>query len=82
MLRSLAIVAVVALMPLAPAAAVVAINAPAHAVPRPASARIPAPSVDAGLMGFTFGEVAAALAGLVVVGLALATGRQPHSVVA
>lgn len=64
------------LMPLMPAAAVVAIDAPARGVPAPTpAAQTPADT------GLSFGEMAAALGGLMIFGI-VAVGSRRHTVTA
>jgi hypothetical protein len=82
MLRSYAIALLVALVSAAPATAVIAIAESPHPAPQAAHRPVPVPIAESGPFGLAFGEIAAALAGICVIGLALINGRQPHSVTA
>ncbi len=85
MVRRVFIGLALALAPVAPAAAVVAIAVPAGQPAHVATAK-PGPAVVSGATQpsseLGFGEIVAALAGMAVIGLARAAGRQPHSVAA
>jgi hypothetical protein len=85
MVRRVFIGLALALAPAAPAAAVIAIAAPAvqptHvATAKPGTPVMSVPRQPSSDLGF--GEIAAALAGMAIIGLVRAAGRQPHSVAA
>lgn len=82
MVRSFAIALLLATVPLAPAAAVVTIAMPAIDKPLPQPVRVVRPAADQSVLGLSYGEIAAALAGLAILGVALFNGRQPPSVTA
>ena len=67
-----------AILPLAPASAIVTINVPARAEPQLRAA--PVVEQPQTVPEMTFGEIAAALAGLAVVAVTLLNRRQPHSI--
>jgi hypothetical protein len=77
MVRTLSMALLFALVPVTPALAVVAIAETVSARPVHTPAPAPAPR---NVTGLTFGEAAAALAGIAVIALAFAGSRQPHSV--
>jgi hypothetical protein len=85
MVRRVFIGLALAVAPVAPAAAVVAIAVPVSPPTHVVAAKTGAPAVSGPRQSSSdlgIGEIAAALAGMAIIGLVRAAGRQPHSVAA